>query len=74
MAALSELAKCTSMLNILSGLPSATAFTVTVKGTPVVAVEGALTLRSVTGLPQLAMSTDVKMAAPTVRGDTTRIA
>ena len=74
MAALSELVKCTSMLNILSMLPLARAVTVTVKGTPGAAVEGALTVRIVTGVLHAAIRTNATMTAPNAHGAATRVA
>ena len=52
MAAGSELVKCMTLLTIVSRSPPTVAVTVTVKGEPAVAVEGAEKLRIACGLPQ----------------------
>lgn len=53
MAALSELVNFTSLLKIVSRLPSAIAVTVIVKGKPATAVTGAPMTRVAVGVPQL---------------------
>ena len=52
MAALSELVKCMGLLKIVSLRPSTIAVTVTVKGEPTIALEGALISRLALGEPQ----------------------
>lgn len=52
MAALSELVKCMGLLKIVSLRPSTIAVTVTVKGEPTIALEGALISRFALGEPQ----------------------
>lgn len=50
---LSELVKCMGLLKIVSLRPSTIAVTVTVKGEPTIALEGALISRFAAGEPQL---------------------
>lgn len=71
-AAGSELVKCIALLIDLSRLPLTIAVTVTVKGEPVIAVEGALTTRYAAGVPQPNVTNPATDAINAHRRSTTR--